>query len=136
MDLYAKRELVARMLGVGKSRIWFDPTKSDEIVNAITREDLRSLVERGIIKIKPKKGVTHREGRKRGPGSRKGSKTSVVSRKRAWITKVRAMRRVLKDMKTRGLITGDSYKTLYRMVKGGQIRSISHLKEVASTMKK
>lgn len=45
VNLKKKRELVARILGIGANRVRFEPDKLDDIADSITREDLRSLVK-------------------------------------------------------------------------------------------
>lgn len=49
VNLRKKRELISRILGVGANRIRFEPDKLDDVVDAITREDLRSLIKNGTI---------------------------------------------------------------------------------------
>jgi len=44
VNLRKKRELISRVLGVGLNRVRFEPDKLDDISDAITREDMRSLV--------------------------------------------------------------------------------------------
>ena len=48
-DLRAQRRLAADVLDVGENRVWFDPEEQGEIADAITREDIRDLVDRGAI---------------------------------------------------------------------------------------
>ncbi len=131
------KEKVASMLGVGKKRVWIDPSRLEEVKEAMTRDDLRRLIERGVIRILPKGGqstarakvlkIKKRKGRRRGPGSRKGSR---VDEKREWIKRVRALRRALRILRGKGIITPSQYRELYRKVKGGHIRSKSHLAEI------
>ncbi|MCC6012986.1 MAG: 50S ribosomal protein L19e [Candidatus Verstraetearchaeota archaeon] len=124
MDLSVQRRLAAEILGVGIGRIWIDPSKIDEVSNAITREEIRKLIEKGIIKAKQKKGTSrararriHRQKRKglrKGPGSRKGA-VKVDD----WVERVRAMRRFLRLLRDRKIITRKVYRMLYMKVKGG-----------------
>src|SRR5215218_1617664 len=84
VNLKKKRELVARILGIGANRVRFEPDKLDDIADSITREDLRSLVKRGTIwttkvkgtsrgRAKTKQAIRKKSGL--GPGSKKGKKT-------------------------------------------------------------
>ncbi len=145
MDLSLQRRLAREVLKVGKDRIWFDPERMDEIKEAITRQDIRTLVNRGAIKVLPKKGVSRararvlhqkkRKGKRRGPGSRKGKKTARTPRKRAWINKVRALRKFLRSLKERGVVDTKTYRELYRKVSGGFFRNRSHLKIYLTKLK-
>lgn len=134
VNVALKRRLIARTLGVGIDRVWIDPEHIDEVMDIDTREDIKILLRRGVIKIKPVKGQTIREKRKRrGPGSRKGSKRARVSKKEAWMKRVRAQRKFLRLLRDKGIITRSQYRKLYMMVKGGMFRSKGHLREYIKT---
>ena len=49
-NLTKQRRLAADILKVGVERIWIDPEAAEEVTSAITREDIRKLIEEGIIK--------------------------------------------------------------------------------------
>lgn len=66
--------------------------------------------------------------KKRGVGSKKGGKYSIISRKERWVSTVRALRKFLKELKEKNMITQETFKKTYRLVKGGMFRSKSHLK--------
>ncbi|WP_290901925.1 50S ribosomal protein L19e [Ferroglobus sp.] len=137
MDLRFQRRLAAEVLECGINRVWFDPDALDEIATAATKDDIRELIERGLIKRKPVKGVCRvrinkrkaqkRKGRRRGHGRRKGKATARMPRKRAWIIRIRALRRRLKFLKEKGVLDSRTYRMLYRKAKGGEFRSVSHL---------
>jgi len=130
VNIANKRRLAARVLGVGVDRIWIDPDHLDEVMDVDTREDIKILYRRGIIKVLPVKGQVHRvRKRKRGPGSRKGKKTAIISRKRLWIMRVRAQRRLLRSLRDKEKLSRKDYRYLYRLVKGGMFRSKAHLLE-------
>ncbi len=134
VNIALKRRLIARTLGVGIDRVWIDPEHLDEVMDIDTREDIKILLRRGVIKIKPIKGQTIREPRKRrGPGSRKGPKTARLSKKEAWMMRVRAQRKFLRMLRDKGIITRKQYRKLYMMVKGGMFRSKAHLREYIKT---
>ena len=124
--LELQRRLASEILGVGKDRVWFDPEKLDEIKNAITRADIRRLINRGLIKALPPKVKMPKEKKKRrrGPGSRKGARTRG---KEDWIKTVRPLRRMIKELRDSGKITPSQYRKLYRLIKGGMFRSRAHL---------
>jgi len=58
VNLRKKRELISRVLGVGVNRIRFEPDKLDDIADAITREDMRSLIKNGTIWTVKVKGIS------------------------------------------------------------------------------
>ena len=137
MDLKNQKELAADILKVGISRVWINPTRLEEVSMAIRREDIRRLIHDGFIKKKPEIGISHgrakkkhkqkKLGRKRGYGSRAGRKTARLPRKRRWIQKIRPIRRHLKKLRARRMITSSTYRLLYRKAKGNSFRSKAHL---------
>ncbi len=140
MNVGRAKVLVARMYGVGLKRVWVDPKGLEEISQALTREDLRRLVEKGVIRILQKKGYSRsrarvlrekkKKGRRRGPGSRKGTPTARSDPKREWMKKIRAIRRLLRRLREKGVIDRRTYRKLYRQAKGGFIRSKAHVLEL------
>lgn len=138
MNISNRKRIIASILGVGQSRIWIDPNRLGDIKQAITKEDMRGLINDGAIMLKPKVGVSKvrhrkkliqkRKGRRKGLGSRKGKRTSRLPRKKEWVMKVRLQRNLITDFKKRGVITGDVYSNLRKRVKGGFFRSIRHIK--------
>ena len=142
MNLSVQRRLAAKVLGVGKDRIVFDPERLDEIEDAITRDDIRRLYKTGAIRVKPVKGISRgrkraaREKKKkrgRGPGSKKGPRTS---KKEEWVKQVRAVRKLLKTLRERGEIDTKTYRELYKKVKGGAIRTRRRLLEIVEAIKR
>jgi len=125
-----QKKLTAKILKVGVSRVWLDPAKMKDIEKAITRWDIRKLVKKGDIKTLPEKIKvrTDVKKRKRGPGSRKGKKYSIVPRKRRWMSTVRPQRKMLKELKASVQLDNANYRKLYNLVKGGMFRSRAHLK--------
>lgn len=143
MNISNKKVMAAKVLGVGVNRVRIDPNNLERVADAITRDDIRALIKEGIIWAEPAKGVSRGRIRKkkaqkkkrgRGSGSKKGSIGARLPRKRLWVTKVRAMRRYLKKAKEKGDITNDVFNKLYLQIKGGQIRSVKHLKEQMSLL--
>jgi large subunit ribosomal protein L19e len=135
LNLRSKRRIAASVMGVGVDRVIFDEEYSDLIQDAITRSTIRGLVGFGAIKAAPKKGSSRgryrvksqKLRRGRSSGSMEGSMSARNSRKDKWVTKVRALRWRLKVAKERGTITKESYRKLYKQVKGGQVRDVKHL---------
>ena len=139
VNIANKRELVARILGVGANRIRFEPDRLEDVADSITRDNIRSLVNSGAIwTVQPKGTSRGRAIEKRsvwkvhgkGPGSKKGKKTARVGKKEVYVIKVRSMRYRLKVLKERKDITNEIYWQLYKKVNGGQVRSLAHLRDL------
>ena len=136
-DLFNQRRLASKVLECGLDRVWLNPEAREEITAAITREDIRGLIEKGTIKIKPVRGISRGRARAlaakrnyghcKGQGSRKGKKGARTSKKEQWIKKIRALRRRLKELRAEGMLDKSVYCRLYRKAKGGEYRSVSHL---------
>ncbi|HDD46393.1 MAG TPA: 50S ribosomal protein L19e [Candidatus Aenigmarchaeota archaeon] len=135
MDLKMQKRLAAEIMKVGISRVRVENKK--EVEEAITREDVKKLIEKGIIKKVQKKGTGRvhakallkqkKRGRRSGKGSRKGKKYSKITKKEQWMKSVRALRKLLKELRDKGKLEKKDYRMLYRKVKGGSFRSKKHL---------
>ncbi len=138
MNLKSKKRLAADVAGVGLYRVWFDPSKSEDIKSAITREDLRKLMGDGAILIRQKKGISRgrfrekllqkRKGRRKGPSTKKGKHTARAGKKEVWMIRIRSQRELLKELLDKKLITNKSYRDLRQKAKGGFFRSVRHIK--------
>lgn len=130
-NLKTQKRLASDILGCGEDRVWFDPNSQDDISEAITRDEIKDLIDEGKINRKPKKGVSRGRARKhsrQGPGSRKGKKGARSGKKKEWISKIRALRKELKKMREEDEITPSQYRKLYRKAKGGEFNSIRQMK--------
>ncbi len=137
------KSLVSKMLGVGESRVRISPEALERIEEVSTRADVRRLIKEGLIEVEPKIGVSRgrvrarhlkrKRGRGRGPGSRKGSRCARRGPKRAWVLRIRAIRRFLKYLKDHGVIDARTWRNLYAMAKGGYFRDLGHLKHYLVT---
>ncbi|DAC34107.1 MAG: 50S ribosomal protein L19e [Candidatus Thalassarchaeaceae archaeon] len=135
-EIFSKRE--GRKVGV--HRIWVDPSPQalDDVANAVQKEDVRRLIEEGIIKAKPlvgnsrgrarKAAAQKAKGRRTGHGSRKGTANARHPRKSRWMRTIRAQRKELKTMREDESINPSQYRYYYRKAKGGSYRSISHMR--------
>lgn len=138
-NLTKQRRLAAQLLNVGENRVWLDPGATERIEKAITREDLRVLIEEGVIKAEPIRGISRGRarfrarqralGRRKGPGSREGAKGARRGKKEVWIRKVRALRRRLRELRDQGAINRITYRELYIKARGGEFRTLNHLNE-------
>jgi large subunit ribosomal protein L19e len=138
MKLTTQKRLAAGVMKIGKSRVWMDPDFEDEISLAITRDDIRRLIDEGAIHKKPMRGVSRgrarhrlrqkRKGQRSGPGRKKGKATSKLSGKDRWMMKIRPMRKELKKLRAEGKITSRIYRELYLKAKGNAFRNTAHLR--------
>ncbi|ADI32514.1 50S ribosomal protein L19e [Staphylothermus hellenicus] len=137
-DLSLQKRLAAEILGVGESRIWIDPERIDEVVDAITREEIKALIKDRVIQVKPVhrnsrerwkiRHIQRKKGRRRGYGKRKGKKTARKDRKEEWMNRIRKIRRFLRYLRDHGVITRKDYRRLYMLAKGGTFHSLASLK--------
>ena len=65
MNLKLQRKMAAKILKCGENRIWIDPTALEDVASAATKEDVRELIESGVIKRKPVKGISRARINKR-----------------------------------------------------------------------
>lgn len=144
VNLRAKKRLVSRITGVGIHRVRFDSDHLDDIADAITRDNIRSLITANTIKIKPIVGTSKGRARfkksqrkKRGPkpGSKKGTKGARMGRKELHIIKVRALRYRLKVEKDRKDITNKEFWELYKKIGGNTVRNAAHLRTLLEEIK-
>ncbi|HII75623.1 MAG: 50S ribosomal protein L19e [Methanoregulaceae archaeon PtaU1.Bin059] len=137
-DLSTQKRVSASIMKCGVHRVWFDPERTSDIQNAISREDLRTLIDEDAIRALQPRGNSRGRAREKmakrsyghckGPGRRKGAAGARSPRKREWIKKIRAIRKTLADLRDTGEINPHLYRTLYRQAAGGQFRSVAHLK--------
>ncbi|MBS3050620.1 MAG: 50S ribosomal protein L19e, partial [Candidatus Aenigmarchaeota archaeon] len=80
----SQKTMASKIMKCGASRVWLDPTRTADIDEAITSEDVRRLIRDGVIAEKPKQGLSSfrknkiarqkKKGRRRNRGSVKGKK--------------------------------------------------------------
>jgi len=137
-DLVNQKRLAASILGCGLNRVWFDPARAKDVEGAISRDDLRTLITEGVIKARPKAGVSRGRARERnakrsyghrkGPGRRSGAAEARRPSKTQWMQRIRAIRKTMRALKNKGEIDPHLYRILYRKASGGQFRSVAHMK--------
>ncbi len=136
-NLTSQRRLAAQILKIGQNRVWIDPERVEDVEGAITREEIRKLINDRVIVSLPQQGVSRgraktiqvkkRRGRRMGPGSRTGSGFAKIPRKEVWMTKIRSLRKALRELKANRVITEGTYTQVYRMAGSGKFASIGEL---------
>ena len=116
VNLKAKKRLASRVTGVGVHRIKFDSDHLDDVADAITRENIRSLI------------TANKRGTKQ--GSKQGRKGARVGKKEVYVAKVRSLRRLLKIAKDRKELTNPEFWSLYKKVGGNTVRNKAHLRQL------
>ena len=145
VNLKAKKRLVSRIVGVGVNRVRFDTEHLDDVADAITRDDIRSLITANTISIKSFKGTSRgraktkkiqKSKRGAGQGSKKGRKGAREGKKTVYVKKVRSLRYILKIAKDRKEIDNKIFKSIYKKIGGNTIRNRAHLRTVISEAQK
>ena len=136
-DLRNQRRMAAELLKCGVHRVWMDQDRLDEIAKAVTKDDIRILINGKAIKARQIKGISSgrkkyvaeqkEKGRRRGHGSRKGAKYARLPKKERWINTIRPIRIYLKTLRGEKQIDATTYRKYYRKAKGGEFRSKHHL---------
>ena len=145
VNLKAKKRLVSRIVGVGANRVRFDNDHLDDIADAITRDDIRSLITANTITVKSFKGTSRGRAKtkqiqkaKRGTkqGSKKGRKGAREGKKTVYVNKVRALRYILKIAKDRKEIDNNVFKSIYKKIRGNTVRNKAHLRTIINESQK
>ena len=132
-----QKRIAAEVLNVGMSRVWLDPDKITDVANAITREDIRGLIQEGTVKARQAQGISRgrargndikrKKGHRTGHGNRKGGKHARSPKKLLWMRKIRAQRRTLRELRDDNTLDRTTYRRMYRKAKGGEYRTLSAL---------
>lgn len=136
-DVKSQKRMAAEIMDVGENRVRIDPEELDRVEEAITRQDIRNLIEGGAIEKRDEKGTSKgrsrknkkqkKKGQQKGHGSRQGKKTARKSGKKEWMEQIRAIRKRLKEMRDEEEVTDEQYRELYNKAKGGFFRDLKHL---------
>jgi large subunit ribosomal protein L19e len=135
MGLDSQKRIASQLMKCGVSRVRVKDEK--QATEALTRNDIRDLIQKGVIVKIQKKGSSKfrwkhklqqkKRGRKRGFGSRKGTANARKPEKEKWMETVRPLRHVLVNMRENGQIDKKTFREVYMKIKGGMFRSKSHL---------
>jgi large subunit ribosomal protein L19e len=136
-DLSAQKRLASEVLDVGENKVWLDPDRQADIAEAITREDIRELVDEGAVRAEPPKGNSRGKARERqkkrayghqtGPGTRKGRAGARENDKESWQSRIRAQRKHLRQLRDGGEIDSSTYRALYDKAGGGEFDSVADI---------
>lgn len=128
MQLAKKKALAAKVLKVGKNRIFFTEENLPEIKEAITRQDILDLHKSGAIKIKEvggrRKIVKRRHRRRTGKIKKK-----VKTRKQDYVKLTRKLRFFVKHLLKTGEIDKEKSREIRRRIRAKKFRSKRHLSE-------
>lgn len=128
MNLGKKRALASKALHVGKNKIYFSPESLSDIKEAITKQDILTLFQEGVIKVKPANGRRKVEKRRTRRGSGK-IKMKVRHRKRDYVRLTRKLRKYLISLKNSGKISKENYWSLRNKIRMSSFKDSGHFKE-------
>jgi len=128
MNLANKKVLAAKVLKVGKNRIYFNIENLSEIKEAITRQDIKDLHEAGAIQIKEVSGRKKVEKRKHRRRTGK-IKKKVNNRKQEYVIITRKLRTFLKYLLKTGSVDKKTYKETRKQIRARKFKSKRNLKE-------
>ncbi|MDO8427606.1 MAG: 50S ribosomal protein L19e [Candidatus Diapherotrites archaeon] len=132
-------EHAAEILKIGKSKIFVTAEGNTRIQDAITKDDIRTLIKEKLVQKRKDAALSHgrarilaekkAKGRRRGLGKRKGLKSTRINRKKTWMNSVRALRRTLQELRTSNpkQVEKAGYQNLYRKIKGNYFRGKKYL---------
>lgn len=134
MKLDKKKNLAAKTFNVGKYRIAFVEPRLSEIKEAITKADLKSLKDEGVIIIKEIKGRKKKQNKKRkSPGN---VKKTLNTRKRDYVIMTRKLRKYVADMKKKDIISKEQAKEIRKKIRNKDFRNQAQLKDYINNLKK
>ncbi|MBU0533018.1 50S ribosomal protein L19e [Candidatus Micrarchaeota archaeon] len=121
MTISTVRRLAADIFGIGKNKVRISPDGLKDAEGALTRADVKGLIDKGVVsKIKPKGRLGKKKKKRRGPGSKKGR---IRNTKTYWMQKVRAQRKLLRLLIGTNVLNIDNKRQLYAKIKSGIFRS-------------
>jgi len=131
------------LLKVGTNRVWIDPDRVEDVEVAITRAEIRKLIHEGAIKQWSSRGVSRsraqvlhlkrKKGLRRGPGTKEGSARASITKKDAWMLRIRTLRKKLREWKENRVITEGAYRQMYLAAGGGRFGSVTDMERYAKT---
>lgn len=138
MDVSNQKRMAAEIMKCGMNRVYMNPNNLEDISEAVTRGDVKKLIKEGVIRARQVQGISNGRlkarirqkevNKRKGHGSRKGSKFARFPKKRRWIQTIRPIRKALRDYREGGYITSDTYRHYYRHASGGNFKSVGHMR--------
>ncbi len=136
MSIQFAKRAAAQILKRGRSAIRILPGNVSDAEKALTKDDIRRLIEKGsIYAVKEKHNASARSkmlkkaresGRRRGIGRRRGTDKARVG-SGVWEKKVRSQRRLLKELKLMKKVDNKTFNEFYKHVKGNQYATKANL---------
>ncbi len=133
-----QKRLAADIFNCGISHVCIDTSRLEDIRKAVTRYDVRKLIDEGAINKKTtsyhsrfwarQHKAQKRKSRQKGQGSRKGKPNARNNTKKMWMATVRLQRKLIHKLTDTGKISSQEGRVLYLKSKGGFFRSLHHLK--------
>jgi len=128
MNLAKKKELAAKVLGVGKGRIIFIENRLSEIKEAIARQDILDLHKSGAILIREvsgRKKIVKRKHRRRTGKIKK----KVNTRKAEYVIITRKLRKFVRGLFRTGKINAEEKREIRKQIRARKFKSKRQLKE-------
>ena len=135
MDASYQKRLASKIMKCSPKKVKVSQDK--DIEEALTRNDVRHLIVKKLITKKKKVGTSRvkanfiaeqkKKGRRKGRGRKSGTMFSRKSKKEKWMVTVRALRKLLAELREKGQIEKGLYGELYGKVKGGEFRNRKHM---------
>jgi large subunit ribosomal protein L19e len=132
--LQAQKRMAAKVMDIGKNKVWFDPERLSEIKEAITKMDIADLIKDGAISKSPVDGIKRRAGKRHLKRKRKGRRRRAGSIKRTiktdnYPSRIRKLRSSLKNLRKAKKITTEQYRKMYNLLKSGVIKNNQQMAE-------
>jgi large subunit ribosomal protein L19e len=123
MSATTVKRLAADILGVGVNRVRLDKDNLGKVEEALTRADVRGLVDEGVVYAIPKKaGHRTQEKPRQRRGRRKGNKKARTGGKSAWMVRIRSQRAFLEQLVGSGELPRAHKRATYLKIKGGAFK--------------
>ncbi len=141
MESKKAKELAARILKVGEGRIFIQPDQVSKVAEAMTKDDIRTLIAERVIKKRASASQSmgraralkaqRAKGRRRGKGKRTARKRVRMEQRDSWIGRVRSQRSTLRELKEKNpeAVKAAGYSKTYKRIKGNYFRGKRHLVE-------